>query len=163
MINFGLVVSNLEGNTQRVIGSLPKCGLGPPRQRSAALRDYDDAGSAGQRMPYSGLPIAPHESGADVLTMPLKRIATFALGWIVVLAGIAGLFLPVVPGGVLIVAGVLLLSPHCAWLRRTAENYRARSHVLNRVVRGFSALRTKVCEARFAAMTAFRIHFLRAK
>jgi uncharacterized membrane protein YbaN (DUF454 family) len=37
--------------------------------------------------------------------MTLRRAALFALGWILVLGGFLGLFLPVVPGAVLILAG----------------------------------------------------------
>ena len=68
------------------------------------------------------------------MTSLLKRVATLALGWVLVLAGIAGLFLPILPGGILIVAGVLMLSPHCPWIRRALEKNRSRSHVLGHVV-----------------------------
>ena len=63
-----------------------------------------------------------------------KRVAILALGWSLVLSGIVGLFLPIVPGGFLIVAGALMLSPQCAWLRRALEKCRARSHDLGRLV-----------------------------
>jgi uncharacterized membrane protein YbaN (DUF454 family) len=48
----------------------------------------------------------------------LRRIATVVLGLILILGGIVGLFLPVVPGVFLIVVGGLMLNPRCARLRR---------------------------------------------
>lgn len=55
----------------------------------------------------------------------LERVALVALGWILTLVGILGLFLPIVPGAFLIVAGALMLSPRSVWLQR-AEKCRAR-------------------------------------
>lgn len=66
---------------------------------------------------------------------PLERVA---LGWILTLVGILGLFLPIVPGAFLIVAGALMLSPRSAWLLR-AQKYRVRFPVLDRAFRRFSA------------------------
>jgi hypothetical protein len=68
----------------------------------------------------------------------LERVALVALGWILTLVGILGLFLPIVPGAFLIVAGALMLSPRSVWLQR-AEKCRARFPVLDRVFRRFSA------------------------
>jgi len=82
--------------------------------------------------PYFGSPAS--ESNAAMLKGLLKRVAILALGWSLVLGGIIGMFLPVVPGGLLIVAGALILSPQCAWLQRALEKCRARSHDLGRLV-----------------------------
>ena len=68
---------------------------------------------------------------------PLQRIALVALGWILTLVGIAGLFLPVLPGVFLVVAGALLLNPRSAWLRR-ADKCRARFLVIDRAFKRFS-------------------------
>jgi hypothetical protein len=68
---------------------------------------------------------------------PLQGIALVALGWILTLVGIAGLFLPIVPGVFLIMAGALMLSPRNAWLQQ-AEKYRARLPVLDRAFKRFS-------------------------
>jgi hypothetical protein len=70
---------------------------------------------------------------------PLQRIAVVALGWILMIGGIVGLFLPFVPGAVLIVAGALMLKPQRAWLRRAPEKCRARFPVLERALGRFSA------------------------
>jgi hypothetical protein len=81
----------------------------------------------------SGSPACASESNAATLKGALKRVAILALGWVLVLGGIISLFLPIVPGGFLIVAGALMLSPQCAWLRRALEKYRARPHALGRL------------------------------
>jgi hypothetical protein len=77
--------------------------------------------------PFSESPACATESNAAMLKGPLKRVAILALGWSLVLGGIIGLFLPIVPGGFLIVAGALMLSPQCAWLRRALEKCRSGS------------------------------------
>jgi hypothetical protein len=83
---------------------------------------------------YSGSPACASESNAATLKTPLKRVALLAFGWVLVLGGIIGLFLPIVPGGFLIVAGALMLSPRCAWLRRLLEKYRIRYNNIGRLV-----------------------------
>ena len=70
---------------------------------------------------------------------PFQRIAVIALGCALMLVGIIGLFLPVVPGGFFIVAGVLTLSPRCPWLRRTLEKSRARVPLIERTFSRLSA------------------------
>jgi hypothetical protein len=49
--------------------------------------------------PYSGSPACASESNAAMLKGPLKRVAILAFGWSLMLGGIIGLFLPIVPGG----------------------------------------------------------------
>lgn len=66
------------------------------------------------------------------------RIAAVALGWILLLGGIIGLFLPIVPGGLLIVVGALMLNPRCAWLRRALESCQVQFPGLRRVFRRLS-------------------------
>jgi hypothetical protein len=61
------------------------------------------------------------ESAAVRAKSPLKHLATLAAGWFLLLAGVTGLILPVMPGGVLIAAGILVLSPHCSWIRRAQD------------------------------------------
>ena len=69
---------------------------------------------------------------------PLQRIVFVAFGWILTFVGILGLFIPIVPGVFLIVAGALMLLPPSEWLQR-AEKYRARFPVLDRAFTRFSA------------------------
>ena len=157
-IDLGLVICIQEGERQSVFGSLPKCGPSPRLSRSPMPRSCDNADPADQTkscsrsLTYS----SDGDPHADTLTRPFKRIATLALGWVLVLGGIIGLFLPVVPGGVLIVAGALLLSRQSAWLRRALGKYRARSHALGRLVEWLAVLRTRVDGARLAVMRAIR-------
>ena len=56
----------------------------------------------------------------------LQRFAVVALGWVLILLGIVGLVLPVVPGAVLIVFGVLMVNPERVWLRRMLEKCQVR-------------------------------------
>jgi CheY-like chemotaxis protein len=62
----------------------------------------------------------------------LQRILVAALGWTLVLAGIVGLFLPVVPGFLLLAVGAFQLNRRYAWLRRTMDECRLRFPVLGR-------------------------------
>jgi Putative transmembrane protein (PGPGW) len=66
---------------------------------------------------------------------PLQRVA---LGWILMLVGFIGLFLPVVPGAFLIAAGALMLNPQRTWLSRALEKCRMRFPALERAFRRFS-------------------------
>jgi ActR/RegA family two-component response regulator len=61
---------------------------------------------------------------------PLRRITVVAFGWILILGGIVGLFVPIIPGAVLIVVGALMVNPQWAWLRRMLEKCRVRFPVL---------------------------------
>lgn len=74
-----------------------------------------------------------------------QRVALVALGWILVLAGIVGLPLPVVPGVVLLLAGVAVLRSQSAWLARVLDKWRVRfprrNHVLGWVGIGRSRFR----------------------
>ena len=70
---------------------------------------------------------------------PLQRVATISLGWAFVLVGIVGLLLPVVPGGLLIVLGALMLDSQHPWLRRVLEKCRARFPILERATRRISS------------------------
>jgi PleD family two-component response regulator len=70
---------------------------------------------------------------------PLQRVAVIPLGWVLILLGIVGLVLPVVPGAVLIGIGVLMVNPQCVWLRRMLEKCKVRFPVLASAFRRFSA------------------------
>ena len=68
----------------------------------------------------------------------LQRFAVVALGWVLILLGIVGLVLPVVPGAVLIVFGVLMVNPQSVWLRRRLEKCQVRFPVVAPAFRHFS-------------------------
>jgi uncharacterized membrane protein YbaN (DUF454 family) len=68
----------------------------------------------------------------------LQRFAVVALGWVLILLGIVGLVLPVVPGAVLIVFGVLMVNPQSVWLRRMLEKCQVRFPVVAPAFRHFS-------------------------
>jgi CheY-like chemotaxis protein len=78
------------------------------------------------------------EIGITKSPNPLRRIAVVALGWILILGGIVGLFVPITPGAVLIVVGALLVNPKWAWSRRILEKCRVRFPVLAPAFRRFS-------------------------
>jgi hypothetical protein len=67
----------------------------------------------------------------------LQRFAVVALGWVLILLGIVGLVLPVVPGAVLIVFGVLMVNPQSVWLRRMLEKCQVRFPVVAPACRHF--------------------------
>jgi uncharacterized membrane protein YbaN (DUF454 family) len=48
----------------------------------------------------------------------VKRVAFNAAGWLLLLLGAVGLFLPVLPGVLLVVVALALLSIEYAWARR---------------------------------------------
>lgn len=75
------------------------------------------------------------ETGTAIVQMTIRRSALIAFGWTLVLVGIVGLFLPVVPGALLILAGGTILAPQSAWLRRALEKGRVRAGALKRPFR----------------------------
>ena len=78
------------------------------------------------------------DTGITESQNPLLRIAVVPLGWILILGGIVGLFVPIMPGAVLIIAGALLVNPQWAWLQRILEKCRVRFPVLAPAFRRFS-------------------------
>jgi hypothetical protein len=72
------------------------------------------------------------EIGVAKAQRPLQRVA---LGWILMLVGTVGLFLPVVPGAFLIATGALMLNPQRTWLSRALEKCRMRFPALERAFR----------------------------
>lgn len=53
-----------------------------------------------------------------------KRIAIDTLGWVCILIGILGVFLPFLQGILLIILGVYLLSLHAVWASRVFEKFK---------------------------------------
>lgn len=56
----------------------------------------------------------------------LKKIALLSLGWAFVVLGIAGLFLPVLQGALLLLIGLLILSSEYAWAVQILRKIRTR-------------------------------------
>ena len=51
----------------------------------------------------------------------LKRILVLIVGWIFILVGIAGLFLPVIQGILCIVIGLIILSTEYVWAHKLLQ------------------------------------------
>lgn len=56
----------------------------------------------------------------------LKRLGVLALGWAFLLAGIAGLFLPILQGVLFILIGLLILSTEYVWAHHLLEKIKRR-------------------------------------
>lgn len=69
----------------------------------------------------------------------MKEVTFIALGFLIILAGIAGLVLPVVPGAVILVAGILFLAPYFRWAQLLVQVLRQRFPRLKRVLRSPSS------------------------
>ena len=90
------------------------------------------------------------ETGITQSQKPVQPVAVIALGWALILLGIVGVVLPVVPGAVLIGVGVLIVNPQGTWLRRILEKCRVRVPV--RPSSGASPLRATVTKASFGSI-----------
>ena len=53
-----------------------------------------------------------------------SRITRFVGGWLLILVGVAGCVLPIIPGVPLILAGLALLAEEYAWARRWTEKFK---------------------------------------
>ena len=56
----------------------------------------------------------------------MKKVGFTVSGWIIIALGIAGLALPFVPGLVLILLGLVILSSHYIWAQRTLHWFRGK-------------------------------------
>jgi uncharacterized membrane protein YbaN (DUF454 family) len=79
------------------------------------------------------------ETGITKSQRPFRRIAIATLGWVLILLGIAGLVLPIIPGAVLIVVGALMVNPQWASARRVLHKCRVRFPLLAPAFRRFAA------------------------
>jgi uncharacterized membrane protein YbaN (DUF454 family) len=71
----------------------------------------------------------------------MKRVAVIASGWSLLLLGLAGLVLPVLPGVLLLIIGLSVLSVEYAWAHRWLTALRSRFPVLNRKAQEIHAQR----------------------
>ena len=70
--------------------------------------------------------------------MNVKRIAILAVGWMFILLGIAGLFLPILQGVLFLLIGLIILSTEYVWAH----------HLLGRVRERFPGLAQHMDRAR---------------
>ena len=62
----------------------------------------------------------------------LKRVAMISVGWMFLVLGTAGLFLPVLPGVLFLLIGLSILSVEYEWARRWVSALRRRFPTANR-------------------------------
>jgi uncharacterized protein len=55
-----------------------------------------------------------------------ERIVTLVMGWLLIVLGVIGLFLPVLQGVLLLLLGFYVLSRESSWARRRFNQLRAR-------------------------------------
>jgi uncharacterized membrane protein YbaN (DUF454 family) len=53
----------------------------------------------------------------------VKKAAVFTLGWILIVVGVSGLILPILPGIIIIFIGVYILSLESEWTRNKLESF----------------------------------------
>lgn len=69
-----------------------------------------------------------------------ERATTQFVGWLLFVCGVAGLFLPIVPGVPLLLAGAFILSSDCQRLHRATGTFRIRFPRLALFLEQFTAL-----------------------
>jgi len=67
----------------------------------------------------------------------MKRIVKLIAGWAFIVLGVAGLFLPVLPGLVFLLVGLTILSTEHRWARRLMIRLRRRFPKASRELRRF--------------------------
>ena len=77
----------------------------------------------------------------------LKRVALIAVGWIFLVLGAAGLFLPVLPGVLFLIIGLSFLSVEYEWARRWISALRRRFPAADRKLQGMLAKMAKPTSA----------------
>ena len=88
---------------------------------------------------FSGFRRKPRSAAPKRRNQPIKAVILIVTGWLFILAGVAGLVLPVVPGAILLVGGVMLLSRHYAWARRLLAAGRRRYPQVWRSIHNYRA------------------------
>jgi uncharacterized protein len=68
----------------------------------------------------------PADTTSRNRTWNLKRIAVIAIGWIFVVLGIAGLFLPLLQGILFLLIGLVILSKEYRWAGKLLNRIRSR-------------------------------------
>ena len=88
---------------------------------------------------YSDLIAPGHWHAAQVSGRPLPKLAAGAGGAALIVVGVAGVFLPVLPGIVLIGAGIAVLAREFGWARSLLDRARAILDANERPRRGRSS------------------------
>jgi uncharacterized membrane protein YbaN (DUF454 family) len=73
------------------------------------------------------------------LSEMVKRVALIAAGWTLLLLGALGLFLPVLPGVLLLLIGLSILSVEYEWARRWVDALRRRFPAADRKLQAMLA------------------------
>lgn len=63
---------------------------------------------------------------------PFRKILIGILGFTLVLVGLVGLVLPFLPGWLLIIAGLAVLSTEYVWAKRLSDGARKRANTMTR-------------------------------
>lgn len=69
------------------------------------------------------------------ISAPWKRIAIIATGWLFIVLGIAGLFLPVLQGVLFLLVGLVILSAEYHWARKLLDDLRTRFPKLDAAIK----------------------------
>ncbi len=77
----------------------------------------------------------------------LKRLALIFAGWLLLFLGVAGLFLPVLPGILLLLIGLSILSIEYEWARRWVLTLRQRFPFVDRKLQDILNKRAKPTSA----------------
>ena len=67
----------------------------------------------------------------------MKRLALIAAGWLLLMLGAVGLVLPILPGVLLLVVGLSILSVEYEWARRWMGSLRRRFPATDKKLQGF--------------------------
>jgi uncharacterized membrane protein YbaN (DUF454 family) len=67
----------------------------------------------------------------------VKRLALIAAGWVLLMLGAIGLVLPILPGVLLLIVGLSILSVEYDWARRWMGSLRRRFPATDKKLQGF--------------------------
>ncbi|HEV7675247.1 MAG: putative transrane protein [Candidatus Angelobacter sp.] len=67
----------------------------------------------------------------------VKRLALIAAGWVLLMLGAIGLVLPILPGVLLLIVGLSILSVEYEWARRWMGSLRRRFPATDKKLQGF--------------------------
>ncbi|MGH2627767.1 MAG: PGPGW domain-containing protein, partial [Anaerolineales bacterium] len=126
------------GFVKRFDGCPAEAGRSPGHQRAFALDPHRRAVYAfpGRAVPSDWYPPHPQHKGDRVATARgmfrwigrnSRRVAITIVGFVLLLAGLAGLALPLLPGWLLLIAGLAVLGTEYMWARRMLDEAKKRA------------------------------------